>query len=107
MVDTTKKGEDHPMEEANPADSPAPSASAQLANILVLIEKAVKAKDTKILVSRLMRQTAAIRTRLDPELLTTFIEEALPAEHSTRMTLVKYLQQVLWKLRSIFGQKMQ
>ena len=70
------------------------SASVQLANILVLLERSVRAKDTKVIVGRLMRQTAAVRSRLEPEVLTTFIEEALPAEHSTKTYLASQISKV-------------
>lgn len=71
-----------------------PSASGQLASILVLLEKSVRAKDTKMIVGRLMRQTAAIRSRLDAEVLTSFIGEALPAGHSTRVFLIAQVRKV-------------
>ena len=70
------------------------SANSQLASILVLLEKSVRAKDTKMIVGRLMRQTAAIRSRLDADVLTSFIEEALPAEHSTRVFLISQVRKV-------------
>lgn len=75
-------------------NAPEIPASTQLADILVLLEKSVRAKDTKIIVGRLMRQTAAVRSRLEPGILTTFIEEAVPAQHSTRSFLVSQLIKV-------------
>lgn len=94
MGNEAKNEEDTPMEDIREASIPRPTASVQLANILVLIEKAVRAKDTKVLVSRLLRQTAAIRPHLQGDLLTTFIEEALPADHQTRLALTKSISQV-------------
>ena len=75
------------------------SASLQLASILVLLEKAVKVKDTKLLVGRLLRQTAAVRKQLTPDVLNTFLEEALPAHHPTRSFLLEQLTKVSNLLR--------
>lgn len=93
MVDETMK-EDDRKNGATSGPEKEPSANGQLASILVLLEKSVRAKDTKMIVGRLMRQTAAIRSRLNAEVLTTFIEEALPAEHSTRVFLISQVRKV-------------
>lgn len=96
MVEVNGKKEDSAM---NSTDSKAAvaeaSPSAQLASILVLLERSVRAKDTKMIVGRLMRQTAAVRSKLDADNLATFIEEALPADQPTRPYLISQLKKVM------------
>ena len=93
MVTESTKDDDRKNGAASTPESET-TASGQLASILVLLEKSVRVKDTKMIVGRLMRQTAAIRTRLDDYVLTSFIEEALPAEHSTRVFLISQVKTV-------------
>lgn len=95
MVDkatTSSTAADHLLANGGEDDAPRkPSTDVQLANILVLLERAVRSKDTKLLVGRLLRQTASIRTQLQPDVLTAFLEEAFPADHSTRTFLLAQL----------------
>ena len=95
MNEANGKAEESRKPEADSkAEKDAPNTSVQLANILVLLERSVKAKDTKMIVGRLMRQTAAVRSQLEPEVLTTFIEEALPPGHPSRVYLVSQIGKV-------------
>jgi len=98
MVDkatTSSTAADHLLANGGEDDAPRkPSTDVQLANILVLLERAVRSKDTKLLVGRLLRQTASIRTQLQPDVLTAFLEEAFPADHSTRTFLLAQLNKV-------------
>ena len=71
-----------------------PSTNVQLANILALLERAVKSKDTKLLVGRLLRQTASIRTQLQPDVITAFLAEAFPADHPTKTFLQAQINKV-------------
>jgi hypothetical protein len=85
---------EQPQANGSKVEAIRPSADVQLANILVLLERAVKSKDTKLLVGRLLRQTASIRAQLQPEVLTAFLEEAFPADHPTRTFLLGQLNKV-------------
>lgn len=76
------------------AEAAKPKPGAQLSALLLLLERAVKVKDTKLLVGRLLRQTAAVRKQLTPEILTAFLEDALPAGHPTRIYLLAQLSKV-------------
>lgn len=78
----------------------APSITAQLASILVLLEKAVSVKDTKLLLGRLLRQTAAIRKHLSRDLLKNFVQDALPANNSSSPFLLEELSKASRKVAS-------
>jgi hypothetical protein len=69
-----------------------------LKNIVALLENSVSAKDTRLLMGRLMRQTAALRKDLSVELLTWFLKhyvDSSVASHS-------YLMQTLDKVSNVF-----
>ena len=68
-----------PSKESKEDAPPAPPAVAdQLFAIVALLEASVRAKETRVLVGRLLRQTTAVRCRLNTENLTSFIKATLP-----------------------------
>lgn len=68
-----------PSKESKEEAPPAPPAVAdQLSAIVALLEASVRAKETRVLVGRLLRQTTAVRCRLNTENLTAFIKTTLP-----------------------------
>ena len=71
------------------------TTAAQLRANLVLLERAVLSKDTRLIVGRLLRQTAAVRQQLKPPMLKSLISESLPETCSTRVLMLEQLNQVL------------
>ena len=91
--------EDAPVEngDASKDHKPGPipiNVETQLDNSLKLLDRAVRIKDTRLISGRLLRQTAAIRSKLTAEILYAFIEQTLPESFSARETLLGVLQQV-------------
>lgn len=89
MVDAAEA----PQEEAKVEEpaSTAPSVSEQLAANVKLIEKAVRQKDTRLMFSKVLRQTQALRRQLTPGIAQAFLRSVLP-EGSPSLPLL--LQQV-------------
>lgn len=92
-------GKEAPAQEhvpANAAEGEAPSAPdavsvrEQLASVVSLLQKAVGTKDNRL--SRLLRQTAAIRKRLTPADLRAFVRGALPPSLPTTTLLEQALE---------------
>lgn len=63
------------------------------ANVMVL-DRAVKAKDTRLLMGRVLRQTGGIRKQLDGKILSEFVSEVLPQEAAGRTAILQALQEV-------------
>ena len=79
---------------AKPPDeppAPPPTPIEQLRANTELLEKAVRAKETRVLSGRLLRQTAAVRRQLDAEVLAEYVREALPAVLPSRGVLLAHL----------------
>ena len=79
---------------ARPPDeppAPPPTPIEQLRANTELLEKAVRAKETRVLSGRLLRQTAAVRRQLDAEVLAGYVREALPAALPSRGVLLAHL----------------
>lgn len=76
-----------------PEEAPPPPLTPieQLRANTELLEKAVAAKETRVLSGRLLRQTAAVRRQLDEEILAVYIREALPATLPARGLLLAHL----------------
>ena len=70
------------------------TVAAQLRANVALLERAVEAKDTRLIVGRLLRQTAAIRRQLQPQILTSLVENILPESCPSRGLLLEQLSQV-------------
>lgn len=70
------------------------TVAAQLRANVALLERAVQAKDTRLIVGRLLRQTAAIRQQLQPSTLKGLVEGLLPTSCPTRSLLLEQLGQV-------------
>ncbi len=86
-----------PKEEAMVTDdAPAakPTPISVLQSNVALLEKAVKLKDTRLMIGRVLRQTANIRKQLDIQLLKTFLQETLPKGSSTQGYLLDVLSKV-------------
>lgn len=101
------KATDEEMKDAEPASTSAASNDAaaadaetkvsptdQLALNLAILEKAVSLKETRMISGRLLRQTAAIRHQLTPQVLSDFVTKALPEEANMGPILLKQLKQV-------------
>lgn len=59
------------------------------------IRQAVKTKDTRLLVGRVLRQTAGIRKTLEPATFKDFMNEALPSSSRAKSLASPLLDQVL------------
>lgn len=81
-------------EAEQPKQTDAEQAAAQLASNVALIERSVKAKETRMGSGRLLRTTAAIRRRLTRAILQDFITKHLPQDSPSRPTLLAVLEQV-------------
>lgn len=70
------------------------TVAAQLRANITLLERAVQTKDTRLIVGRLLRQTAAIRQQLQPSILKGLVEGVLPDSCPTRSLMMEQLSQV-------------
>ncbi|EIE24637.1 26S proteasome regulatory subunit [Coccomyxa subellipsoidea C-169] len=77
-------------EKKETAEQP-PSVSAQLATNVSLLESAVRAKETRLLVGRLLRQTTAVRKQLTAENLADFVKNVLPRGYPGTSLLLTHL----------------
>ena len=71
------------------------TVAAQLRANLALLERAVQAKETRLIVGRLLRQTAAIRQQLTTPMLKSLVEGLIPETSPTRGLLLVQLGQVM------------
>ena len=69
VVDDKKEAKVEPKKEI--------TVQGSLKSIVALLESTVKAKDTRMLAGRLHRQTATIRAKLTPEILSQFVSTYL------------------------------
>ncbi|KAK9834634.1 hypothetical protein WJX74_006246 [Apatococcus lobatus] len=88
--DSTANASDKDVEVAQPAKL---TIAAQLRANVALLERAVQAKDTRLIVGRLLRQTAAIRQQLQPSILKGLVEGLLPESCPTRGLLLEQIGQ--------------
>lgn len=76
-------------------EAPKPySAREGMAGIVALLEKSVKTKETRLLMGRLMRQTAQLRGHMNAADLQAFITTYLPADSKSGAYLAGYIKQV-------------
>lgn len=96
MKDAEQKGKKASTSEtdATPEAEPKLSPTDQLAANLAVLEKAVSMKETRMISGRLLRQTAAIRHQLTPQILSDFVTKALPEDATMGPILLKQLKQV-------------
>ena len=101
------KAKDEEMKDAEPNTTKASTSEAetlpeaetklspkdQLAANLAVLEKAVSLKETRMISGRLLRQTAAIRHQLTPQILSDFVTKALPEDATMGPILLKQLKQ--------------
>lgn len=112
MVDASEKRPENasdaatPMdtEEAAPPKSVAEVVADQLTANVALIEKSVKAKETRMGAGKLLRSTAGIRRRLTSSILQDFIRAQLPDDSPLRHTLLAALDKVLMHVQSTHWQ---
>ncbi|GFR43460.1 hypothetical protein Agub_g4543 [Astrephomene gubernaculifera] len=71
----------------------ATSVEEKLKAVVALVEKSVKAKDTRLLIGRLLRQTASVRKQLTPASIKTFLQQTLPADLESRSFLNSHIEQ--------------
>ena len=93
-MEVDKKPEEAATPPAVTADAPPapPKAEETLKSIVALLEKSVKTKDTRLLMGRLLRQTAAVRKQLSPAAIKTFLRQCLPAELEAKAFLASHLE---------------
>ncbi|KXZ51995.1 hypothetical protein GPECTOR_10g1017 [Gonium pectorale] len=88
-------------QKANGAAEPAPAAPApavvtveeKLKAVVALVEKSVKTKDTRLLIGRLLRQTASVRKQLTPSIVKAFLQRTLPTDLESRAFLSTHVDQ--------------
>ncbi|EFJ52858.1 26S proteasome regulatory complex [Volvox carteri f. nagariensis] len=73
--------------------APATSVEDKLKSVVALVEKSVKAKDTRLLIGRLLRQTASVRKQLTASNVKCFLQQMLPAELESRTFLCSHVEQ--------------
>lgn len=66
----------------------------KLKAVVALLEKSVKAKDTRLLIGRLLRQTASVRKQLTPANVKRFLQQLLPADLEALAFLSSSIDQV-------------
>jgi len=82
--------------EADETPSP-PTVKAMLAANVALLEAAVRAKETRVLAGRLMRQSTAVRKRMTADELSVFVMEMLPHGYPGTAFLLSHLSKVCLK----------
>ena len=71
-----------------------PTVKAMLTANTSLLESAVRAKETRVLAGRLMRQTTAVRKRMTADDLSAFVREVLPHGYPGSVFLLSHLSKV-------------
>ncbi len=79
---------------AKEADSKPPTTLEALQSIANLLEKSVKLKDTRLMMGRLLRQTASVRKNLTSADLSSFVKQYLPSASPARSFLLEALDKV-------------
>ncbi|PNH08316.1 putative 26S proteasome non-ATPase regulatory subunit 3a [Tetrabaena socialis] len=69
------------------------TVDAKLKAVLALVERSVKQKDTRLLIGRLLRQTASVRKQLTPSSVKAFLQQSLPADLESRVFLSAHVEQ--------------
>jgi len=82
------------QEDAKPEDPKRFSSREAMQGIITLLEKSVKTKETRLLMGRLMRQTALVRKHINAADITYFINTYLPENSSSSSFLVDYVKEV-------------
>lgn len=72
------------------------SVKEGMQGIVSLLEKSVKTKETRLLMGRLMRQTAMVRKHMTASDLARFVKTYLPQDSSSAGFLQGHLKQVGW-----------
>jgi 26S proteasome regulatory subunit N3 len=85
--------------EATPVAASAPEASPatledKLKAVVGLVAKSVKSKDTRLLLGRLLRQTARLRKQLTVQGVKAFLQQTLPDDLESRALLLAAVDQV-------------
>lgn len=76
-------------------EAPKPyNAREGMQGIITLLERSVKTKETRVLMSRLMRQTAQLRSHMTAADLDNFISTYLPDDSTSAPYLAGYIKQV-------------
>lgn len=75
------------------------SVSTQLTANVAFLESAVRAKETRVIAGRLLRQTTALRKRLDADSLTDFLKFVFPEGYPGTSLLLSHLSKV-WILQN-------
>lgn len=91
-------GADAPKTEATGADGAADAHTTPISALksnVTLLEKAVALKDTRLLMGRLLRQTATVRKQFSAPLLQELLQDALPQGSATRTYLLDVLSKVI------------
>lgn len=89
---TPEQEKSHAETTSSPATTP--TALDRLRGLVSLISQAVKEKDTRALMGRVLRETAGIRPGFDAPLLKAFITEVLPSGVAAKGILLEKLSQV-------------
>ena len=76
------------------AKAGAVSPLSRLVECVLLLQRGVRSKDSRLLSGRLMRQTAGVRPDLTPSLITQLISSAMWEGNNVRTTLLKHLEEV-------------
>ena len=92
-VETPSSAPKPAAKESKEEPSP-PSVSEQLAANVSLLETSVRAKETRVLVGRLLRQTTAVRKQLTADNLRDFITSTLPEGYPGTTLLLSHLSNV-------------
>ena len=71
-----------------------PSVAQRLKQAVDLLSQAVKERDTRALVGRVLRETNALKHELTPVILTAFLKEIYPKNHRCRLSILSHLTQV-------------
>ncbi|CAD7701021.1 unnamed protein product [Ostreobium quekettii] len=79
---------------AEDAGKEAPTTLDRLRGVVAMIADGVKQKDTRLVMGRVLRETASRRSELTVEILTSFVEETLPAGTDARAVMLDKLAQV-------------
>jgi 26S proteasome regulatory subunit N3 len=83
-----------PLQEVKDEPPKPYSAREGMQGIVALLEKSVKTKETRLLMGRLMRQTAQLRGHINASDLDSFISTYLPADSKSGAYLAGYIKQV-------------
>ena len=81
-----------PKAAASPPEPP--SAASLLQANVQLIGKTVQSRETRVGLGRLMRQTAAVRKRLTPDVMAAFLSSTLPPGSQTQSFLESRISRV-------------